>query len=103
MHHRHGRGPAPLLFAAIVATTILVPARLLAAFQAPAVAVTVAERLKQIEADLFAGGSHVKDDIRELTAILAKDSTIAEAHMLLGVAYRVLGTADMAGEARAEF
>ena len=90
------------VFTAFLLITTLAPARSVAAPQSAAAPVSVPERLKRIEAELYAGGSHAKDDIRELTDILAANPGIAEAHMLLAVAYRSVGNPEMVGEARAE-
>jgi tetratricopeptide (TPR) repeat protein len=60
------------------------------------------ERINRISADLFSGSPHLEDDVRELKAILAADTNDAQAHMLLGIAYRGLGSPDMLSEAVAE-
>jgi tetratricopeptide (TPR) repeat protein len=59
-------------------------------------------RLQRIGADLFSRAEHIPDDIRELKAILAIDPRSAEAHLLLGIAYRSSESADLVGEAKAE-
>jgi len=61
------------------------------------------ERLNRISADLFSSTPHPNDDIRELKEILGAEVNNAEAHMLLGIAYRGLGSPDMMSEAVAEF
>jgi len=68
------------------------------AAQAPA-----QERLDRVRADLFARAEHLDEDIRELKQILAADPRSAEAHALLGIAYRAVGTQDVMGESVAEF
>ena len=63
----------------------------------------VRQRINRIAADLFSPSPHLTDDIRELKDILAADTNLAEAHMLLGIAYRGLGSQEMMSEAVAEF
>jgi tetratricopeptide (TPR) repeat protein len=63
----------------------------------------VQERLERIRAELFTRSDRAKEAIRELTEILASDPGSVDAHVLMGIAYRSLGTADMIGEAVAEF
>jgi tetratricopeptide (TPR) repeat protein len=60
------------------------------------------ERLGRISADLFSATPHLTDDIRDLKEILAADTSNAQAHMLLGIAYRGLGSQEMTSEAIAE-
>lgn len=60
------------------------------------------ERVARISADLFSATPHLTDDVRELKEILAADTSNAQAHMLLGIAYRGLGSQEMASEAIAE-
>jgi tetratricopeptide (TPR) repeat protein len=60
------------------------------------------ERINRISADLFSATPRLDDDIRELKAILAADTNLAGAHMLLGLAYRGLGSPEMMSEAVAE-
>jgi tetratricopeptide (TPR) repeat protein len=62
----------------------------------------LAESLKRVTADLFSGKPRIDDDIRELKRILALDARSAEAHFLLGIAYRLSGSPDLLGEAVAE-
>lgn len=64
---------------------------------------SVASRLKQVGAELFSGTAQVADAIRELKSILAVEPRSAEAHMLLGIAYRMQGSPEMMGESVAEF
>jgi len=59
-------------------------------------------RLKRVGADLFTRTDGADAAIRELKAILAIDPSLAEAHMLLGIAYRANGSPDLMGEAVAE-
>lgn len=63
----------------------------------------VQERLAAIRADLFSRTDRAAEDVRELKEILAADPRSAEAHTLLGIAYRTLGTPEMIGESVAEF
>ncbi len=60
------------------------------------------ERLARIRAELFAGTNRPDDAVRELKEILAVDPGSADAHMLLGIAYRTVGSPDLMGEAVAE-
>jgi tetratricopeptide (TPR) repeat protein len=60
------------------------------------------ERLKRVSAELFTRADRIPDAVRELKAILASDPGSAEAHLLLGIAYRTLGGQDLLGEAVAE-
>ena len=53
-------------------------------------------------ADLFSPAPHAAEDIQELKAILAAAVDSAEAHMLLGIAYRAQNSPDLLGEAVAE-
>jgi len=59
-------------------------------------------RVRRVGADLFRSDPRADAAIRELKAILAIDPSLADAHMMLGVAYRSLGSPDMLGEAVAE-
>lgn len=63
----------------------------------------VQERLAAIRADLFSRTDRAAEDVKELKEILAADPRSAEAHALLGIAYRTLGTPEMIGESVAEF
>ena len=76
------------------------------ALVAPQAAATKAgnqERLARIRAELFAGTKRPDELVRELKEILAVDPGSAEAHMLLGIAYRTVGSPDLMGEVVAEF
>jgi tetratricopeptide (TPR) repeat protein len=86
---------------ALVARAPLAEAMPVPSAQAGAKA-TAQARLKQISADLFTRTDRVDSSIRELKEILAVDPGSAEAHLLLGVAYRALGAAEMMAEAVAE-
>jgi tetratricopeptide (TPR) repeat protein len=96
-----------LLFAGVLAGVWAVPYLAAAAPQAraagaPAAQRTLQERLSTVQADLFGRVEHLEEDIAELKEILAIDPQSAEAHMLLGLAYRALGAPQLAGEAKAE-
>jgi tetratricopeptide (TPR) repeat protein len=67
--------------------------------QAPA---SSRERINRIGADLYSPRPHADEAIAELKTILAAEPNLAEAHMLLGLAYRIQGKPDMLGEAVAE-
>jgi protein O-GlcNAc transferase len=60
------------------------------------------ERMQRVAADLFSATPKLAEDIQELKAILAAEPGLAEGHLLLGIAYRSLGTPDMVSEAVAE-
>jgi tetratricopeptide (TPR) repeat protein len=60
------------------------------------------ETLNRVAADLFSGAPHPAEAIQQLKAVLAADPNVAEAHMLLGIAYRAQGSPEMMGEAVAE-
>ncbi|SRR6266542_1595831 len=62
----------------------------------------VQQRLNRVSSDIFSATPHFTDDIRELKAILAVDTSVAQAHMLLGIAYRGVGSPEMMSEAIAE-
>jgi tetratricopeptide (TPR) repeat protein len=62
----------------------------------------IQSRLNRVGADLFSTTPHAADAIKELKAILAVEPNLAEAHMLLGIAYRAEGTPEMMSEAIAE-
>ncbi len=78
------------------------PASLPVAAQSGAGQASIEERLTRVRADLFSRAEHLTEDIQELKAILAVDPRSAEAHLLLGIGYRTLGTAELMGEAVAE-
>lgn len=60
------------------------------------------DRLARVREGLFAGTARPDAAARELKAILAADPGSAEAHLLLGIAYRAAGSPDLMGEAVAE-
>lgn len=60
------------------------------------------ERLERVRADLFSATPHLTDDVATLKSVLAEDPKSADAHVLLGIAYRGLGTQEMLAEAIAE-
>jgi len=62
----------------------------------------IQKRLNAVGADLFSSSPHAAEAIKELKAILSAEPSLAEAHMLLGIAYRAQGTPEMMGEAVAE-
>jgi tetratricopeptide (TPR) repeat protein len=65
--------------------------------------VEIAERVNRVRADLLSGTAHFADDIQQLKGILAIAPRSAEAHLLLGIAYRGQGSPDLVGETIAEF
>ena len=60
------------------------------------------ERLNRVRADLFSATPHFADDVAALKEVLADNPKSVEAHVLLGLAYRGLGTQEMLAEAIAE-
>jgi tetratricopeptide (TPR) repeat protein len=60
------------------------------------------ERINRIGADLYSPAPHPAEAIAELKSILAAEPNLAEAHMLLGLAYRMQGQPELLGEAVAE-
>lgn len=63
---------------------------------------SIDQRLAAVAADVFSRDAHVDADIAELKSILAADAQSAQAHMLLGIAYRTKGASDLLGEASGE-
>jgi tetratricopeptide (TPR) repeat protein len=72
------------------------------AAQADAAKPSMRERLNRVGADVFSHPDRITETIRELKDILALDPRSSEAHLLLGIAYRTQGSAEMMGEAKAE-
>jgi tetratricopeptide (TPR) repeat protein len=62
----------------------------------------IRERIDRVGADLFSTAPHAAEAIAELKSILAAEPGSAEAHMLLGLAYRIQGNTELLGEAVAE-
>jgi len=92
------RGWAAVLLAGFFAAAIPLAARA----QADPAKAAVDERLKRVSADIMAGADRIDANIAELKAILAADPRSAQAHMLLGLAYRTKGSPDLMGEAAGE-
>jgi tetratricopeptide (TPR) repeat protein len=82
--------------------SIVADARAVAPQQTGASQAEVQARLKRVSSDLFTRTDRAAESIRELKAILAIDPRSAEAHMLLGIAYRGQNSPDLMGEAVAE-
>ena len=78
------------------------PIRLVARQQSAADPAAIDQRLARVGADIFSGTPQVDADIAELKAILAANPKSAQAHMLLGLAYRTKGSTDLMGEAAGE-
>lgn len=70
--------------------------------QAPAPDAALQARIVRVRTALLSGNGRSGDLIAELQSILAADPDSAEAHLLLGLAYRSIGN-DMLAEAVAEF
>lgn len=61
------------------------------------------DRVNRVGTQLFSGpGTDLDAAIRELKAILAIDPRSAQAHLFLGIAYRLQGAPELVGEAKAE-
>jgi len=60
------------------------------------------ETLNRVGADLFSPSPNAAAAITELKGILAVEPELAEAHMLLGIAYRAEGSPELMGQAIAE-
>jgi tetratricopeptide (TPR) repeat protein len=90
------------LLAGVLFAPAIGSVRLLAAPQIAAGTVTIDERLKRVSSDVFTRTDRITEDIAELKSILAIDPKSAEAHMLLGIAYRTEGSAELMSEAAAE-
>jgi tetratricopeptide (TPR) repeat protein len=60
------------------------------------------ETLVRIRTDLFSPSPHFDQDVVALKAVLGVDPKSVEAHVLLGIAYRGIGTQEMLAEAIAE-
>ncbi len=63
---------------------------------------SIADRLARVQQVLFSGTTDPREAIRELKAILAIDEQSRDGHLLLGLAYRALGTQEFIAEAVAE-
>jgi tetratricopeptide (TPR) repeat protein len=86
----------------VTASSVMLLATSAAAQTAPAAAELAKERLQRVATDLFSATPRLAEDIKELKAILAVEPGLAEAHLLLGIAYRAQGSPEMIGEAVAE-
>src|SRR4051812_42188757 len=91
-------------FALVVALSLVAAPSVSAQLPVPSSAskVSLQERLNRVRTDLFSSSPHVEDDVRELKQILGLEPRSAEGHVLLGIAYRGLGTQEMLAEAIAE-
>lgn len=101
MNHRSFR--CALMLAGIVVTAAVRPDPVRADAQVDAAKAATEARLKRISAELFSGAATSDAAIRELKQILAIDPRAADAHLLLGIAYRAQGSQEFTGEAVAEF
>jgi tetratricopeptide (TPR) repeat protein len=97
-----GRFPFSLVLPVILIGFIATAGRGALAAQDAASRAELQARLKRVSADLFTRTDRANESIRELKAILAIDPGLAEAHMLLGIAYRGQASPDLMGEAVAE-
>ena len=70
--------------------------------QAEAGKAPVQERLNRVRTELFSRPDRIADAIGTLKGILAAEPRSAEAHLLLGIAYRMQGSPEFLGEAVAE-
>ncbi len=94
----------PILGAVLLASIVACATTglLSAAAQVDAAKASIQERLNRVQAGLLSGAGNIQEAIQELKAILALDPRSAEGHMLLGIAYRSMGSADFVGETIAE-
>jgi tetratricopeptide (TPR) repeat protein len=90
------------LVAALLIGLTVDAAGLLARQQADPGKAPVQDRLARIAADVFSRADRLDANIAELKAILAVDPRSAQAHTLLGIAYRTKGSPDLMGEAAGE-
>jgi tetratricopeptide (TPR) repeat protein len=100
-----GSPPVAASLLALVVTLLVTAGGPLAAAQVPQQAgggAQAAERLARVRAALFSGTARPDAAVSELKGILASMPDSAEAHALLGIAYRTMGTPDVIGEAVAE-
>ena len=72
------------------------------AFARQADAASLRERLNRLGADVYTRPDRIPAAITELKAILGTNPESSDAHMLLGIAYRTVGSPEMIGEAKAE-
>ncbi len=78
------------------------PASAMTISQAVVAQPSVQERITRVGQIVFSQPDRVNEAIKELKDILALEPASAEGHLLLGIAYRTLGTPEMMGEAKAE-
>jgi tetratricopeptide (TPR) repeat protein len=105
MNHNWLCETAAWLLTVIAAASLASPPRVTAqaAQHAKPDAAALHDRLNRVGTQLFSGGSAGVDDvIRELKSILAIDPGSAQAHLFLGIAYRLQGAPELVGEAKAE-
>src|SRR5918994_2088583 len=72
-------------------------------WQAASPAPTIQERIDRVRADLYSRTDRLDENVKELKQILALDPRLADAHMLLGIAYSTWGSKELKGEAIGEF
>jgi tetratricopeptide (TPR) repeat protein len=94
--------PNVLLLASLLAGALSQSDGLLGTTQTETANASIKERLNRVSADLFSRKDRTNEAIRELKAMLALEPRLAEAHFLLGIAYRLAGSAELMGEAVAE-
>ena len=104
MSRNRFRAPIALLTCAL-AIVSAAPWSVRVAAQEPAKLATpsTSERLAKIREGVFTGVAQMEEAVRDIKAILADDPNSAEAHLVLGVAYRGLGSQELVSEAAAEF
>jgi tetratricopeptide (TPR) repeat protein len=103
MNQNHFRGLVLLLLAAAVAHATAAAAERIPATTQEIAQASIQDRLNRVSTRLLSGNLPAADAVRELKAILAVDPRLADAHLLLGVAYRIVGSPDLTGEIKAEF
>jgi tetratricopeptide (TPR) repeat protein len=96
------RLPLVVVVAALLCGAAPVHGAPLRVAQAPAPDAALQARIVRVRTALLSGSGRPGDLIAELQSILATEPDVAEAHLLLGLAYRGVGN-DMLAEAVAEF
>jgi tetratricopeptide (TPR) repeat protein len=94
---RRGRFPIVLLALIVAAVTVV-----LGQGSSQQADPATQSRLDRLRSSILSGSGQTKADIEELKAILAATPNSAEAHALLGIAYRLTGSPALTSEAIAE-
>ena len=104
MPHHLVRGSIVCVLSGLVAAAAPAPSRAAGRFDRAHQQANppIQERLERVREGIFSGNAPPEQAIRELKAMLALDPGSAEAHLLLGIAYRSSGSSELIGEAIAE-